>query len=464
MLTILPNLPDLLPTGIVITNQVLDVLYMNANAVKLLSKERQQLESLKNLIFSTTEHRPLEMQECIHDMAATPNSELRKTVVLHMSDHSRLVYVSVRELIENQSKFYVFCLTDITDEKDCLLPESFPSASTIAARLQTRIIGHDEKIMEIFRLIEYAADSQANVLIQGESGTGKELVAEAIHNLSERRTKPLIKVNCAAISETLLESELFGHVKGSFTGAYKDKAGKFELANQGTIFLDEIGEISQAIQVKLLRVIQEKTIERVGSNRPVKVDMRIISATNRDLRDLMNKGLFREDLFYRLNVFSIQMPALRQRKLDIPLLVEHFIAKFNASTGKKIKGLSRKTMLLMMNYNWPGNIRELQNAIEHGFVLVKGNTIEVNDIPNEIRKFEPVKQPSGIWELDQTTENQPTDQNQITKRKTGRLIITKTDLEKVLNANKWNQTRTAEYLGISRVALWKKLKKHGLSL
>lgn len=464
MLTILPNLPDLLPTGIVITNQALDVLYMNANAIKLLSKERQQIESLKNLIFSTTEHRPLEMQDCIRDMAATPNDELRKTVVLHTSDHARLVYVSVRELIENQNKFYVFCLTDITDEKDCLMPDSFPSRSEVASRLQTRIIGHDEKIMEVFRLIEYAADSQANVLIQGESGTGKELVAEAIHNLSERRTKPLIKVNCAAISETLLESELFGHVKGSFTGAYKDKAGKFELANQGTIFLDEIGEISQAIQVKLLRVIQEKTIERVGSNRPVKVDMRIISATNRDLRDLMNKGLFREDLFYRLNVFSIQMPALRQRKLDIPVLVEHFIAKFNASTGKKIKGLSRKTMLLMMNYNWPGNIRELQNAIEHGFVLVKGNTIEVNDIPNEIRKFELVKQPSGIWEMNQTTENQPTDQNQITKRKTGRLIITKTDLEKVLNANKWNQTRTAEYLGISRVALWKKLKKHGLSL
>ena len=200
-------------------------------------------------------------------------------------------------------------------------------------------------------------------------------------NFRERKSKPFIKVNCSALTETLLESELFGHVKGSFTGAYKDKIGKFEAAGGGTVFLDEIGEISQMIQVKLLRVIQEKIVERVGDNKPIKVDMRIITATNKNLRELVSKGLFREDLFYRLNVFPVHTPSLRDRMNDIPLLAEYFIAKFNSATGKHIKGLTEDAYRIMMDYNWPGNVRELENSIEHAFVVCNKKMIDIFDLP-----------------------------------------------------------------------------------
>jgi len=307
-------------------------------------------------------------------------------------------------------------------------------------------------------MIEMAADSIANVNISGESGTGKELVANAIHLLSSRKNKPFITVNCSALTETLLESELFGHVKGSFTGAYKDKIGKFEASGGGTIFLDEIGEISQMIQVKLLRVIQEKIIERVGGNKPVKVDMRIITATNKNLRELVNKGLFREDLFYRLNVFPIRMPSLRERMKDIPLLVDHFITRFNNQTGKHIKGLSEDAYRIIMDYNWPGNVRELENSIEHAFVVCNEKLIDIFDLPQDIRHAslsKPVLNYGGSPDVF-SNENHPAIK-QVAFR-----IITREQLENALYENQFNRKLTAEKLGVSTVSLWNKMKKFGL--
>jgi transcriptional regulator with PAS, ATPase and Fis domain len=315
--------------------------------------------------------------------------------------------------------------------------------------------------MELYRMIEMAADSMANVNISGESGTGKELVANAIHQLSSRKNKPFIKVNCSALTETLLESELFGHVKGSFTGAYKDKIGKFEAAGGGTVFLDEIGEISQMIQVKLLRVIQEKIIERVGDNKPIKVDMRIITATNKNLRELVSKGLFREDLFYRLNVFPIQTPTLRERMKDIPILTEHFISKFNSLTGKNIKGLTEDAYRIVMDYDWPGNVRELENSIEHAFVVCNKKLIDVFDLPQDIRLVSLSKEHRQAMKTStSSTKYIPLDVHLINQ--TSFRIITKDQLENILAENKFNRKQTANNLGISTVALWKKMKKFGI--
>ena len=237
------------------------------------------------------------------------------------------------------------------------------------------LIGKNHRVQEIYKLIEEVAESDVTVLIQGESGTGKELVANAIHYQSSRTRGPFVKVSCAALAESLLETELFGHVKGAFTGAHRDKMGRFELAHNGTIFLDEISEIGPAVQVKLLRVLQEREIERVGDYKPIKIDTRIIVATNKDLRHLMNTGKFREDLFYRLNVVAIDLPPLRQRRDDIPLLVEHFIQEFNKRYNKDIKGISHETLDILMENDWEGNIRELENVIEHAFVKSHASVI-----------------------------------------------------------------------------------------
>ncbi len=234
------------------------------------------------------------------------------------------------------------------------------------------LVGKSQVMQDIFERIRMVADSRATVLITGESGTGKELVARAIHYNSSRRNKPFIKTNCAALPEGLIESELFGHEKGAFTGAYKARKGRFELANGGTLFLDEISEISIGLQAKLLRVLQEREFERVGTAETVKVDVRVIATTNRDLRQEIREGRFREDLYFRLNVVPIHLPPLRERREDIPLLVEHFIQKYAEENGKRIEGISERALELMMQYDWPGNVRELENAVEQAVVLSRG--------------------------------------------------------------------------------------------
>ena len=252
------------------------------------------------------------------------------------------------------------------------------------------IVGQHMSMQKIFDSIQELADVSAPILIQGDSGTGKEMVATALHQLSSRASGPFVPVNCGALPEGTLESELFGHVKGAFTGAVRDKKGRFELAEGGTIFLDEIGEVSPAMQVRLLRVLQERAFMPVGGEKIIRVDVRIICATNRDLKLLTQQGLFREDLYYRLAVVPINMPALRERRSDIPLLMEHFLDKFSTDTGKRVKHVTNEAMQMLMKYSWPGNVRELSNAVQYGMIKCRNSTLDIIHLPSEIRGgFEP---------------------------------------------------------------------------
>ena len=244
------------------------------------------------------------------------------------------------------------------------------------------IISSGKVLKKLLKQVQQVAPTEATVLIQGESGTGKELLARAVHNTSKRRDRPLVKVNCASLPSTLIESELFGHEKGAFTGALVKKVGRFELADKGTIFLDEIGEMPVELQAKLLRILQEGEFERLGNPNTVKVDVRVIAATNRDLEKAVKEGSFREDLYYRLKVFPILSPPLRERKEDIPILVSHFLKKFEAKIGKKIAAVSQKAMEVLQGYHWPGNVRELENMLERGVILANGSTLELVDIPD----------------------------------------------------------------------------------
>jgi transcriptional regulator with GAF, ATPase, and Fis domain len=315
------------------------------------------------------------------------------------------------------------------------------------------LVGKSKPVQEVFELIELAAASNANVLISGETGTGKELAARTIHERSGRKAGPLVKVNCSALTESLLESELFGHARGAFTGAVKDKTGRFELADGGTLFLDEIGDVSPYIQVKLLRFMQEREFERVGESVTRKADVRIITATNKDLRDLVKTGGFREDLFYRLKVFPVHMPPLRERKEDVGPLINHFIEKFNKQTGKSITGITSEAALTMMDYCWPGNIRELENAIEHAFVTCREKEIGVFDLPLEIRHVE----------LRSTTclpgeTHDPRQELKYGKKKE----ITREFLVEALEKNKGSRLAVSRTFGIDRTTLWRYMKRWGI--
>lgn len=307
------------------------------------------------------------------------------------------------------------------------------------------IISKNHLIHDIFSILPHVAESDSTVLIEGASGTGKELFAKAIHNLSRRKDKPFIKVNCGALPDTLLESELFGYVKGAFTDAKKDKPGRFALAHGGTIFLDEVGDMSPALQVKLLRVIQEKEYEPLGSTSPRKTDVRIIAATNKDLSELVSEGKFREDLFYRLNVVKIELPPLSQRREDIPLLIEAFIQKFNAKMGKQITGLSDQALRILLTYDFPGNVRELENIIEHAFVLCKGNRIDLDCLPKEI-----------IGSQEKLPSSKPISGKTPFERAEAEVI------ERTLRKYNGNRIQAARELGIDRTTLWRKIKKYGL--
>jgi len=252
------------------------------------------------------------------------------------------------------------------------------------------IVSADGKMQDVFKLVSKVLNNDISVLIYGESGTGKELIARAIHYNGNRKDKPFIVVNCASIPRELLESELFGHEKGSFTGAHQRKLGKFELANEGTIFLDEVGELEMLLQAKLLRVIQERTFERVGGTETIKSDVRIISATNRDLKQAVDNKEFREELFYRLNSFPIVIPPLRQRKGDILILAQHFLDTFNKKLGKNIKGFSKKALKLIYDYSWPGNIREMENTIERCLIITEGDLIDVDDLPQHLKSADAI--------------------------------------------------------------------------
>jgi DNA-binding NtrC family response regulator len=312
------------------------------------------------------------------------------------------------------------------------------------------IIGHDYRMLKMFDLIESVADTRTTVLILGESGTGKTMTARAIHQLSNRRDKPFVEVACGALPDSLLESELFGHVAGAFTGATGNKEGKFLQANGGTIFLDEIGTASPSLQVKLLRVLQDREFEPVGGNKTFKVDVRMILATNLDLEEQVRKGLFRQDLYYRINVVTLTQPPLRERIGDIPLLAEHYLREFVAQTGKKVTGFSQQAMQLLQRYRWPGNVRELVNVVERAVVLTKNPVIQPSDLPEALRAEE------HTWT---SGELRPSGNH----LKAALASPEKQLILEALEAHGWNRQNTAAALGINRTTLYKKMKRYGIS-
>jgi len=306
------------------------------------------------------------------------------------------------------------------------------------------MISRSSAMKKIFELIPIVSPSNTTILIEGETGTGKELLAKAIHGMSSRSEKPFIALNCAALPDTLLESELFGYKKGAFTGAVHDKPGRFALAEKGTLFLDEIGEISAALQVRLLRILQEKVYDPLGGISSVKSDVRIIAATNRNLEQLVKEGSFREDLYYRINVIKLELPPLRNRKEDIPILIDHFINTFNHLQNKRIKTISRSAMSLIMSQKWKGNIRELENVIEHAFVICQSDQISVDDLPNNLKGF--------------SDKNENCGDINVALKKTERELLLM-----ALERNNNNKTRTAKELGIHKATLYRKLKAAGIS-
>ncbi len=441
------------------------------------------------------------MEHC--HISKNRKSETVECSLRHKSGYDVPIIKKAAAVEDDKGKFLgvVEAVTDLTELKQA--KQKVEEAKLRLGEVHNihRIIGKSHEIQKVFTSLKAAASSDATILIQGESGTGKELAASAIHYNSERRNRPFITVNCSALSESLLESELFGHVKGAYTGAIKDRTGRFEEAEGGTIFLDEIGELSQFIQVKLLRVLQEREIEKVGDSAKKKVNIRIITATHRDLLSRVLEGKFREDLYYRLKVFPIILPPLRFRKDDIPLLVRNFIEKQVNKTGKAINDLTPSAMKVLLDYDWPGNIRELENAVEHAFVLCNESVIDKPDLPREILNPEQgaralsnytTREPSMLYSPhhqheasypppsgnpQQTryqviTEN-PFDSDRqqhlsapehLNPPKKRRPKVTKDELLNLLEECDWNKLEVSRRVGVSHTAIWKYMKKWDIPL
>lgn len=463
MENIIKDIFNTLPIPFFIIGKNKKINFANESFANLIEKSEDEITK-KNYkiipIYDDSKQKKLDLFNCIDE---SKNNILKTTAFIKNDDFIPISITAQRK----HSKYFsndeiIVIISDITKIVSCYNNED----NDTKIKSFYNIVGKTTKMQELYKMIILASESLANVLITGESGTGKELIARAIHANSKRNDKPFVTVNCSSLPETLLEAELFGYVKGSFTGAYRDKIGKFEAANNGTIFLDEIGDLNLSTQVKLLRVIQEKSITRIGDNKERKIDMRIITATNKNLHSLVMNKEFREDLFYRLKVFQIVTIPLRERMNDIPLLIKYFIGKFNKTTGKTIKGLTNDALKLAMEYCWPGNVRELENSIEHAFVLVAGDFIDTFDLPQEIRITNlrqgicngMIKINPNLKENSDKNFNSKQSNNNIKKRNT----ITPDELLRILKRNNWNKSETARQLGISRVALWKKIKKFGL--
>ncbi len=381
--------------------------------------------------------------------------EPTECLLSHKQGHLLSVTKNARVIKNRQNKVIgvVEAVTDLTELRDARMKMEEATRRLGELNRLGGIIAKSKVMQNVFTFIKASAASDATILIQGESGTGKELVAGAIHSIGDRRDKPMITVNCSALSESLLESELFGHVKGAFTSANRDRIGRFEQADGGTIFLDEIGEVTPYIQVKLLRVLQQKEIERVGESRKRKIDIRIITATNRDLKSLVDTGRFREDLYYRLKVFPIYLPPLRSRKEDIPLLVNHFIKMNNEKSAGEVKGIAKTALKTFMDYSWPGNIRELANAIEHAFVLCSDRPIDLADLPFEIRELD-----TPVWPVEK--------EKPMYSKRAPRLVpqLTREKLIDLLHDSQWNKAEVARRVGVSRASIWKYMKKWDIPL
>jgi len=370
----------------------------------------------------------------------------KQRCVLTRKDGSVVTVVKNASVIKNTDGIVTGAVETMTDITDLVSKEA--QIETIRRELRGEdrfhgMIGTSVAMRKVFDLVANAAQSDAPVIIYGESGTGKELVARAIHEAGKRHEKPYVKVNCAALNESLLESELFGHVKGAFTGAFREREGRFEAADGGDIFLDEIGDLPLSTQVKLLRVLEEKVVERVGDNRPITVDVRIISATNRNLAQLIERGALREDFFYRINVIPIYIPPLRARVEDIPLLADSFFRRIQLKSGKPVEGISNFALDVLMAYDWPGNIRELKSAFEYAIVACQGRSIEPTHLPPHVAAAHAVapvatEAPLGLGEV-----------------RRQRLI-------KALRETGGNQSEAARRLGISRTSVWNQMKRFNL--
>lgn len=384
--------------------------------------------------------------EC-HWCVMFKKGELRKQqCALMRKDGSRVPVVKNASVLKDRDGEIIGAVETMTDISDLVDKEE---QLEIFRREISRedsfhgIVGRAANMQRVFDFVDGVAQIDSPVIIYGESGTGKELVAKAIHEAGPRRDKPFIKVNCAALNESLLESELFGHVRGAYTGAHKDRMGRFESAGDGDIFLDEIGDLPASTQVKLLRVLEEKVIERVGDHKPIPVQARILTATNRDLPELIARNLFRQDLYYRINVIPIRIPALRERREDIPLLASSFFLRMQLKSGKKVQGISREAMDLLLRHPWPGNVRELRSAFEYAFVACKTDMIEPGDLPTELMSEAVACAPADVAarSLDE---------------------IKKERLVQALREANGNQSEAARILGISRTSVWSQMKRYGV--
>lgn len=382
-------------------------------------------------------------------------SDDKECFIRHCDGYDIPVIKSARRIKDSQDRVLgiVQTIKDLT-ELNRMKKKAEEAERRLGERYRLGIIGKSSVMQHVFEAVNAVSKSLVTVLITGESGTGKELVAGAIHYNSMKAGAPMVTVNCSALPETLLESELFGHVKGAFTGATRDRIGRFEEADTGTVFLDEIGELTPYMQIKLLRVLQEREIERVGDSKRISINIRVIAATNQDLYELTRQGKFREDLFYRLKVFPIHIRPLRERREDIPLLVRHFIDKINKTEGKHIEHVSPDGMEHLMKYPWPGNVRELENAIEHAFVVCRGNQIHSRDLPAEIRGLN--EYPEGVVPGSCTKA--------FAHKSDLREKLTRESLLTLLDDCGWNKAEVARCIGKSRTSVWKYMKKWNIPL
>jgi PAS domain S-box-containing protein len=439
----LMNVLESIRDGIMIMNPDGDIIYFNDAAEKITGYKREEVIGQPCTVLDTDTCVILTesgRQRCCKLFEGGAPIHEKKCRIRAKS--GRTVYLLKNAvLLKNDKGVLIGAVESITDITSLYMKEL--ELEELKQELRQHywfmgLLGNSVPMHKLFDKIRNAATSDAPVLICGESGTGKELVANAIHQLSSRKEGPFIKMNCASLNEYLLESELFGHKKGSFTGAINDRKGRFEAADNGSIFLDEIGDMPQAMQAKLLRVLEEKVIERVGEHQPIKVDIRLISATHQDLYELVSKGRFRQDLMYRVNAIIIHMPPLRERLDDIPLLLTHYLKKITITNDKSIKGVNGPALEILKNYRWPGNVRQLINALEHAAVTCNSGMIEVSDLPDY------------VFDGPDVSKNEVQNEQD--------------NIKAALAMYKGNRSLAAKHLGISRVTLWKRIKDYNIAV